>query len=63
MKKFKCIASKRSEQKTTMKIKEQTSYESKSFTFFARNFSDAIKQAEKIAKRLMVFETLKISRG
>jgi hypothetical protein len=63
MKKFKCTASKRGEQKSSKRIKEQTVYESRSFTFFARNFSEALGLAEKIAKGMMVFETLKVSRA
>lgn len=61
MKKFKCVASKRGEEKSGKKIKKQVTYESTSFVFSAPNFKAAVTSAEKIAKRLMVFNSLKVS--
>lgn len=61
MKKFKAVASKRHEKNATKKIMKQNKYESYCFKFMARNFSEALVIAEKIAKRTMVFESLKVS--
>lgn len=61
MKKFKCTASKRIEKKSNVKVSDKQIYHSYSFKFFAKNFNDALLRAEKIAKGVMVFESLKVS--
>lgn len=61
MKTFKCVASQRLAKKPTVKVKEKRIYKSYHFKLMAKNFEDALKQAEKIAKKVMVFESLKIS--
>lgn len=61
MKKFKCVASRRMEKKATKNLKNQTAYESRSFTFLARDFRKAVIEAEKIAKKIMLFESLRVS--
>lgn len=61
MKKFKCTASKRVEKKSNVKVSDKQIYSSYSFKFFARNFNDALIRAEKIAKSVMNFESLKVS--
>lgn len=61
MKIFKCVASRRGAKKSTKKIKKQSTYESRSFTFEAVDFKQALIIAEKIAKKIMVFEALKVS--
>lgn len=61
MKKFKCIATRRSEKKGKGKgIKKQYIYESRCFSFEAPNFKIAVMVAEKIAQGLMIFESLTV---
>lgn len=61
MKKFRCVASKSVDKKPNQKVTDKKVYQSYSFKFFARNFTDAIQKAEKIAKGVMCFESLKVS--
>lgn len=61
MKKFKCTASKRVEKKSNVRVSDKQVYQSYSFKFFAKNFNDALLRAEKIAKGVINFESLKVS--
>jgi hypothetical protein len=60
MRKYKLIASKKIEKSSTKKVLDQNKYESYSCKFFANNFSEALEVAERLAKKVMVFETLKV---
>lgn len=61
MKKFKCVASKRAEGKPKKKVKNQSVYQSHAFTFLAKDFKEALVIAERIAKKMICFESLKVS--
>lgn len=61
MKMFKCVASRRGEKRPKKNVKKQVFYESRSFTFEAVDFKQAVVVAEKIAKKIMLFEALKVS--
>lgn len=61
MKKFKCIASKRIEKRADKKIIKQSMRRSYVFWFMAEDFNKALTQAEKIAKGILCFESLKVS--
>lgn len=62
LKKFKAIATKKIEKSSSKKIVKKDKYESYSFKFFARNLTDAIRFAEKEAKKgLSLFTSLKVS--
>jgi hypothetical protein len=61
MKKFKCIASKRVEKKGTKNVIKQNLRRIYVFWFQAENFSQAITKAERIAKGMLCFESLKVS--
>lgn len=61
MKKFKAIATKSSDKKSNVKVTDKKVYRSYTFKFFARNFNEALLRAEKIAKQVMHFESLKVS--
>lgn len=61
MKKFKCVASRTAPGKAGKKVKNQRVYQSHAFTFLAKDFKDALLVAERIAKKMICFESLKVS--
>lgn len=61
MKTFKCVASQIIAQKPTVKVKEKKLFRSYHFKIMAKNFNEALGEAEKHAKKIMVFNSIKIS--
>lgn len=61
MKKFRAIATQKKEIPGQKKLPAKYVYRSVSFTFRAPNFERAFRFAEKYAKGMMVFHSLKVS--